>query len=158
MIAFSGKHLLSCQRAYALIVPEMSGERPEYAKFGFAPRLADYLLGVHGWDKSRRTDDEISAMVQALFDPMIDVWGCRLIEAQHRVVHDVAWVLDLADLHPYYDGPATDDEYVIREWIERHLRDLSIKHILLDALVQYDGDLDAPGLLAQIHRQLDEEG
>lgn len=185
MIELSGKHLLTDQRAYALICPEILGERPETECFGFAPKLADFLLSMKGWLKDAspdeiegeissmkradptfnadlqrervRTPDEIWATIQALLDPYIDAWGYRLVEAQHRVMRAAAWTLDISDLLPYYDGQATDDEDIIRDWCEHNIRDLGVRHILLDALVQHDRDLDAPGLLEQIHRQLDED-
>ena len=185
MIILSSKHLAIYQRAYALICPEIPGECPGTECFGFAPKLADFLLGMKGWMKDApadeieeeirsmeradptfnaglqrgrvRTPDEIRTTIQALLDPHIDMWSYRLVEAQHRVMRAAAWTLDLADLLPYYRRAQTDDEIVIREWCEHNIRELGVKHILLDLLVQYDRDLDAPGLIEQIHRQLDED-
>lgn len=184
MITFSGKHLLTDPRAYALVCPvsEASGETE---CFGFAPKLAALLLSWKGWwqempvgqreeemENAQRADptfdpdvqrqrictqDEINATIQALLDPRIDVWGYRLVEAQHRVMRAAAFLLDLDDLLPYYEGPATEDEIEIREWIQWNVRDCGIKHILLDAMVEYDRDLGAPGLLDQIHQQIDED-
>lgn len=176
MIKLSGKYLMTDHRAYALVFPETS-EGNETEKFGYAPKLADFLLSLRGWIKADadkehlaaltdadpsanlarlRTDDEINATIQALLDPMIDVWGCKLVEAQHRVVRAAAWLLPLDELAPYYEGAATD-EIEIREWIEWNVRDCGIKHVLLDAMIEYNRDLDAPGLLAQIHAQIDED-
>lgn len=184
MIRLSGKHLVTDQRAYALVCPatEESGETEH---FGFAPKLADFLLSWHGWwrempasefdeeiESSRRADktfdpdvqrqrirtpDEIRACIHALLYPAIDVWGYRLVEAQHRVMRAAAYLLDLDDLVPYYEGPATNDEIDIREWVQWNVRDCGIKHVMLDAMVEYDRDLDAPGLLAQMHAQIDED-
>lgn len=184
MIRFSGKHLLCDQRAYALVCPA-SEESGESEVFGFAPKLADLLLLWKGWWKEMpadaleekiesaqradktfdpelqrkriRTPDEIDACIQALLDPSIDVWGYQLVEAQHRVMRAAAFLLDLDDLLPYYQGKKTDDEIEIREWIQWNVRDCGIKHILLDAMIEYDRDLDAPGLIAQIHIQIDED-
>lgn len=184
MIRLSGKHLIAGQRAYALVCPA-TDESGETEHFGFAPKLADLLLLWKGWWKDMpaellekeiesacradqtfdpdlqrqriRTQGEITACIQALFDPRIDVWGYRLVEAQHRVMRAAAFLLDLDDLAPYYHGPVTDDEIEIREWIEWNVLDCGIKHLLLDLMVEYDRDLDAPGLLAQIHAQIDED-
>jgi len=100
----------------------------------------------------------INATIQALFDPHINLWGFRLVEAQHLVVKEAAWLLDLDELTLYYEGPSTDDEYQIREWIEHNVRELGIKHLFLDAMVEYDKDLHYPDLLNQIYAQLDEDG
>lgn len=143
------------QRAYALIMPEIPGECPESVMFGFAQRLADRLLMWKGWSPAQRTPDEINATLEALKDPTIDAWGCTLIEAQHRIVPEAAWVADLDALRPYYQGPVTDDEYAIREWIEHHTTDRRVKHALFDLLVEQDRDLDAPGLVDQIRQQMD---
>jgi hypothetical protein len=184
MIRLSGKHFLADPRAYALICPA-SEESGESEVFGFAPKLADLLLSWKGWwndmpaeeleaeiedaqraDKTLapdlqrkriRTPDEINACIQALLDPRIDAWGYRLVEAQRRVTRAAALLLPLDDLIPHYEGPETDDEIEIREWIEWNVRDCWVKHVLLDAMIEYDRDLDAPGLLAQIHRQIDED-
>lgn len=184
MIRLSGKHLLTGQRAYALVCPA-TDESGETEHFGFAPKLADLLLSWKGWwrempaaeleeeimavlradktfdpDLQRqriRTQDEIRACIQALLDPHIDVWGYSLVEAQHRVMRSAAFLLPLEDLLPYYEGAATKDEIEIREWVECKVRDCGIKHVMLDAMVEYDRDLDAPGLLAQIHAQIDED-
>lgn len=183
MIAFSGKHLLSNDRAYALICPA-SEEAGETEVFGFAPKLADLLLSWSGWwqempagqleeqlehvrradhtfnrelQRQRiRTEDEINATIQALLDPAIEA-GYRLVEAQHRVMRAAAFLLPLDDLLPYYEGPKTEDEIEIREWMQWQIRDCGIKHRLLDAMVEYDRALDAAGLLAQIHHQIDED-
>lgn len=204
MIRLSGKHLLVTPRAFALICPETS-ERPENEVFGFADSLADQLLSWKGWMKQYqsvdefekelfaikqadptfdtdlqrkriRTQDEITACVQALLDPKIDVWGYRLVEAQHRVVRAAAWLLETETLLPYFEGDSAiarqirtkrpgvmdeafyDAEQAFRSWFEHHPLELGIRHILLDAMVEYDRDLDAPNLLDQIHRQMDEEG
>jgi hypothetical protein len=183
MIKFSGKHLLTSQRAYALVCPATQ-DGGETEHFGFAPKLADMLLSWKGWwkipadeledeiesarraDKTFdpklqrhriRTNDEINACIQALLDPHVDVWGYRLVEAQHRVMRAAAFLLDLYDISKYYEGPATDDEIEIREWIRRNVRDCGIKHLMLDAMIEYNRELDVPGLLAQIHAQIDED-
>ncbi len=177
MIKLSGKHLLTNQRAYALICPE-TAEENETEHFGFAPKLADLLLAWKGWlaaDSSTetltsladadptanltrfRTDDEINATIQALLDPQIDVWGYQLIEAQHRVVRAAAWTLPLDELKPYYGGVETNDEEILRNWIQNNISDCGIKHILFDALIEYDRDLDVLGLIEQIHLQIDED-
>jgi len=184
MIRLSGKHLLTGQRAYALVCPA-TAESDETEHFGFAPQLADLLLSWQGWwrempaaeldaelkavqradktfdpDVQRqriRTQDEINACIQALLDPAIDVWGYRLVEAQHRVMRAAAFLLDLDDLAPYYEGPDTDDEIEIRGWVQWNVRDCGIKHEMLESMVEYDRDLNVPGLLAQIHAQIDED-
>ena len=201
MIFLSGKHLLTSQRAYALVCPETT-EGSETEHFGFAESLADRLLAWQGWIKPSadleetlsaiqradptfnldlqrqrvRTPDEIHACIQALLNPQIDLWGYRLVEAQERVMRAAAWLLDLGDLLPYFAGDPRiartlragmrgdrneafyEAESAFRTWIEWNVRDLGIQHILLDAMVAHDSDLNEPGLLAQIHRQLDEVG
>lgn len=158
MITLSGKDRSA--RAYALIVPPLpGGEAPERTLFGFAPRLARTVLAWKGWQPDARTEDEIDAMVQALLDPAIDVFGYRLIEAQHRVWQEIVWTVDLDDLAVYYDGPDTDDEYAVREWLDaRRVPDLGALHTLFDCYVPYDRDLADPSLVEQIRRQIDEEG
>lgn len=163
MIKLSGK-MTHGRRAYALVCPEIPGEAPEHVEYGWAPELARMALGwkLGRWlprDTTTWTDaqrDEASAMIEAIRDPAIDAWGYRLVDAQHCVVRDAVWTLDLDDVTPYYDGPDTTDEYAIREWCER-ISDLSIKHVLVDLLADLDRKL-TPDLVAQIHAQIDEEG
>lgn len=165
MKTLTGK-LVEAQRAYALTIPEVPGEAPELTRFGWAHNLArEVYRRVTGFSPTRDTGlwsdaerDEIVATIEALLDPHIDVAGHRLREAQHVVVREAAWLLDLEDLRPYYAGPPTGDEYVIRAWVEEHVRDLGIKHALLDMMIEHDRDLGDRDLVAQIHRQLDEDG
>jgi len=166
MIIVSGK-VTDAGRAYALIIPEISGECPESIKFGFLPDLAKALLSLKGWLMPGRdmpawvdtkpkfaTPDEIHAMCEALLDPRIDCWGCKIVSAETRIAHEYAYVCDLEDVEIYYDGIDTND-YGIREAVSR-ITDQSIRHAMLDCLVEYDRNLDAPGLVRQIHKQIDE--
>lgn len=162
--------LAAGQRAYALICPKMSsrelhdGDAPECVLFGWAPPLARYAYDVvmgamtptdpRRWTERQRS--ELSAMFEALLDPAVDVAGFKLIEAQHCVVKEAAWTLDIQDLSIYYEG-ASSDEYEIRAWCLRNIRDLTIRHVLLDLLAEEDRDL-TPDLVEQIHRQMDEDG
>lgn len=142
--------------AYALIKPAVSGEAPESIHFGFAEKLADSLLAWQGWSKTRRTDDEKAATVEALLNPQIDVFGYKLVRAETVVLKEAAWAIDLEDVSVYYDGPETSDEYEIREWVERNIDDSGIKHALFENLIEHDRDLLAPGLVDAIKSQIDE--
>lgn len=144
------------QRAMVLRKPEIPGEAPEYYVFGWPERLADLLLQWQGWSKDQRTPDEIAATLQALRDPAIDLAGYKLLDADRAIIaREAAWLLPMEDIIPYFPDISTD-EYAIREWTARYVRDAGILHGLLDAMVEHDKDLDAPGLVAQIHRQIDE--
>lgn len=144
--------------AYALIKPAISGEAPASMHFGFVEKLADSLLGWQGWTKAARTDDEIAATIEALLNPQIDVFGYRLVRAETVALKESAWTLDIEDVSIYYDGPATADEYEIRGWVERNVKDVGIKHALFDNLVEHDRDLNALGLVDAIKAQIDEAG
>ena len=164
MIRLSGK-LTPGKRAYALVCPEIPGEAPERVIFGWAHDLARLVLGwkLSSWlpkDSTVWSDeerDEAAATIEAIQDPRIDAWGYKLAEAHHLVAQEAAWGLDLEDIQPFYEGPETQDEYQIREWCERFITDLSVRHTLLDGLVEVDKDL-SPALVAQIRAQMDEEG
>ena len=141
-----------------------------------AIQQADPTFDIDLQQQRVRTPDEIQACIQALLNPQIDLWGYRLVEAQERVMRAAAWLLDLDDLLPYFAGDPRiartlqagmvgdrdeafyEAEQKFRTWIAWHVRDLGIQHILLDAMAAHDSDLKEPGLLAQIHRQLDEVG
>ena len=206
MISFSGLSLISDQRAYALVCPA-TADGGETEIFGFAPKLADILLSWKGWWKDEpaaeledkieaaqradktfnpalqrqriRTQDEINACVQALLDPHIEVWGYRLVEAQHRVVRASIWTLELGELMPYYkakggalrscgdklirlpDGRtiSNDGYYTAEEKIRTHLEmarwSCSEKQALLAMYIEQE---EIEGALAeQIRRQIDED-
>lgn len=159
------------QRAYALVIPAEFSAMQAGETFGFALKLADVALEMQGWRKPDpddinnvagrrriRTREKIAETVQTLLDPRRSRREPHLVEAQHRIVRAAAWTLDLEALLPYYGGTVTDNELKIREWIEHRVREPGIQHLWLDELVEYDRDLSAPGLLAQIHKQIDEDG
>jgi hypothetical protein len=143
------------EKIFALITPETT-ELPSSVKFGTTGTLADWLLMSKGWSKARRTNDEIAAMVEALQSPAIDTWGCKLVPAEWRVVSEAAYLLDLDDVKPYYEG-CSSDEYEIRGWVASNVRDLSVKHTLLDMMAEHDKDL-TPDVVQAIHQQLDMDG
>lgn len=141
--------------AYALISPAIDGERPESVNFGFANKLAELVLMWRGWEKERRTQDEVNATVEALMTAEIDLWGYKLVRAETLVMQEAAWTLDFDDVKIYFDGQPTADEYAVRARVAS-INDNSIRHAMLDCLVAEDKDLDAPGLVASIHAQIDE--
>jgi hypothetical protein len=151
MIGLSGK-FSDAGRAYVLIIPEIPGERPADSKFGFLPTLAKYLLSIKGLES--KNADEIHAMSEALLDPGIDPWGCKLVSAEHRIAYEYAWVSDIDDVAIYCDENFTD-EYQIRSAVAR-ITDRSVLHAMIDALVELDRDLDMPGFVKQVHKQIDE--
>lgn len=139
------------KKAYALIMPE-TFEAPELVHFGFAETLAEKLLF---WKGMERTADEIQATIEALQNPAINLWGCKLVPAEWKIVSEAAYTLDLEELKPYYEGTSSD-EYEIRAWCATNLgKDHTIIHLLLDMLVDEDRDLDEAGLVEAIHHQID---
>lgn len=145
------------RKAYVLRKPAIPGETEALYIFGWPETLADRLLMWLGKEKDERTPDELAATLEALTDPAIDVSGYRLLVADRALVaQEAAGLLDLEDLDIQYPGKS-DDEYQIREYCAR-IRDAGILHDWLDAMTTYDKDLDAPGLVEQIHRQIDEAG
>lgn len=164
MISFSGK-TSDAGRAYALIKPEIPGEAPEHIVFGFLPVVAEKMLMWKGWRRPGSesesipgekilTPDEIHAGCEALLDPCIDPWGYRIVSAERVIAKEFAFVCDIEDVRAYYDGDETDP-LKICEAVSK-TTDRSIIHAMLDMLCEFDKDLLFPGLLAQIHRQIDE--
>lgn len=164
MISLSGK-TSDAGRAYALIKPEIPGEAPEHIVFGFLPVVAEDMLMWKGWRRPGSdaakipgekilTTDEIHAACEALLDPCIDPWGYRIVSAETVVANEFAYVCDLEDVQAYYEGDETDPLQICAAVAQ--VTDRSIIHAMLDMLVEFDKDLLFPGLLAQIHRQIDE--
>jgi hypothetical protein len=155
MIYLSGKQDLP--RAYALIRPEIPGEAPEYTFFGWPEKVAERFM-LWAYPRIERTRDELEAAFEALKNPQIEKLGYKLVEAHTVIVREAAWTCDLDDIRIYYEGPQTEDEYEIREWVELNISDLSIQHVLLDLLAQADREFDDPAFRRQVAAQLDEDG
>lgn len=161
-------------RAYALITPA-TAEYPSRVKFGFAPDLSRFMVSSEAGD-GKITEEQINEGIESLFDPMVNAVGIKMQDANLHVVSEAAWTLELDDLYQWYQAyssdpmayikkPQTQDagyeqwekfETTVRTWAAS-FSNLAVAHEMLDMMIEFDRDLTAPGLVDQIHRQLDVE-